>query len=162
MKRIVIFGNSGSGKSTMAKKLCSENSELAHLDLDTLAWLPTNPPERKPLQESAAAIKKFIQENAEWVIEGCYADLIEIALPDTTELIYLNLPVDDCIANAKSRPWEPHKYPSKEEQDANPDFLLQWIAAYETRDADDVFSKARHNKLFAEFNGDKREILKNK
>ena len=38
-RKLVIFGNSASGKSSLAKKL-AEQAQLAHLDLDTLAWLP--------------------------------------------------------------------------------------------------------------------------
>lgn len=51
MKKIVIFGNSGSGKSTLAT-MYSAKYDLPHLDLDTLAWLNTSPPERKPVEDS--------------------------------------------------------------------------------------------------------------
>src|SRR5262245_31604748 len=42
-RKLVIFGNSGAGKSTLAQRLAREGA-LAHLDLDSLAWLPTEPP----------------------------------------------------------------------------------------------------------------------
>ena len=111
MTKALIFGNSGSGKSTLAKRLC-EDAELAHLDLDTLAWEPTTPPERKPLALSEAAIHAFAKEHSNWVIEGCYADLIAAASPLATELIFLDLSTEHCIAHAHARPWEPHKYPT--------------------------------------------------
>ena len=53
--RILLFGNSGSGKSSLARRLCGAKG-LAHLDLDTLAWEPTTPPTRRPLEESASEI----------------------------------------------------------------------------------------------------------
>ena len=71
MAKILIFGNSGSGKSTLARRL-RETHGLAHLDLDTLAWKPTSPPERKPNEESAQEIQAFTASNETWVIEGCY------------------------------------------------------------------------------------------
>jgi len=37
MEKILIFGNSSEGKTTLAKELSLQNN-LAHLDLDTLAW----------------------------------------------------------------------------------------------------------------------------
>jgi adenylate kinase family enzyme len=126
LKKILVFGNSGSGKSTLSKELAA-TAKLAHLDLDTLAWLPTIPPERKALKDSAKEINEFITNNDGWVIEGCYSDLLEIASPYSTEIIYLNLPIEQCIKNAKSRPWEPHKYASKEAQDANLNMLIDWI-----------------------------------
>ena len=123
MRKVLIFGNSGSGKSTLAKELCDSES-LAHLDLDTLAWEATVPPERRPLNESAEGIQIFIDSNDGWVIEGCYADLLEKALPFSNEIIFMNLPIETCILNAKNRNWEPHKYESKEAQDANLDMLI--------------------------------------
>lgn len=44
----VIFGNSGAGKSTYAKKLVT-SQQAAHLDMDNLAWEATNPPTRPQL-----------------------------------------------------------------------------------------------------------------
>ena len=108
LSKILIFGNSGSGKSTLAKKI-SQTSGLGHLDLDSLAWQATNPPERKEIKESEKGILGFIQAHENWVIEGCYTDLLELLSEKTDEIIYLNLPVELCIKNAKNRPWEPQK-----------------------------------------------------
>src|SRR5688572_4063194 len=149
------MGNSGSGKSTLASRLARE-SGAAHLDLDTLAWLPTNPPQRAPLGEAVAKIEAFIASHAAWVIEGCYADLLSVATAHAERLVFLNPGVDVCIANAKARPWEPHKYESKAAQDANLAMLIDWIRAYETRA--DEFSLAAHRRLFDEFSGDKLEV----
>lgn len=73
MKKIVVFGNSGSGKSTLAKSLCSPEG-LAPLDLDTLAWKPTSPPERKPLNESKREIEDFLTLNSEWITQYAERD----------------------------------------------------------------------------------------
>ncbi|MFT5571526.1 MAG: adenylate kinase family enzyme [Cryomorphaceae bacterium] len=158
MKKILIFGNSGSGKSTLAKALCAKYT-LAHLDLDTLAWLPSSPPTRKPLNQSQNDISKFIQSNQGYIIEGCYADLLEIATAESTEIIFMNLPVATCISNAKKRPWEPHKYASKEAQDANLEMLIAWIAQYPERQ--DSFSMQAHNELYEKYLGKKSMILRN-
>lgn len=159
MRKVLLFGNSGSGKSTLALQL--KNTEnLAHLDLDTLAWLDSSPPQRAPLEQSRSAIDDFIQANDAWVIEGCYADLLALASPAANEVIFLNIPIEQCIANARNRPWEPHKYPSKEAQDANLDMLIDWIKDYENRD--DVFSQKAHLALFDDFEGTKRMTTGNR
>jgi len=152
LPNILIFGNSGSGKSTLAQSM-SKSKNLAHLDLDNLAWLPTNPPQRMPLSESEWAITQFTNEQNGWVIEGCYIDLLELVLDDATEIIYLDLPVEQCVENAKQRPWEPHKYPSKQAQDDNLDMLINWIQDYGSRD--DVFSKTAHDNFFDHYSGKK-------
>lgn len=148
MKKILIFGNSGSGKSTLAKKLC-QAYRLNHLDLDTLAWLPNIPPNRKPLEESLKEIQAFINRHTGWVIEGCYGDLLEIVAPNANEVIFMNLPIEKCIVNAKNRPWEAHKYDSKQAQDANLDMLIDWISDYSSRT--DTFSEIEHMKLYQRF-----------
>lgn len=102
--KILIFGNSGSGKSTLSKRIAQEEG-LAHLDLDTLAWLPTDPPQRAPLAESRATIDEFIANNPSWVIEGCYTDLLELACAEAEEIIFLNLDVEQCVQNASNRPY---------------------------------------------------------
>jgi adenylate kinase family enzyme len=158
VSRVVIFGNSGSGKSTLAGQMV-QAAGLAHLDLDTLAWKPASPPQREALAVSAAGIECFIDAHESWVVEGCYTDLIEIAAPHCSEIIYLNLPVAQCMANARARPWEPHKYPSKAAQDANLAMLLDWIAAYETRD--DEFSRAAHQRFYERFAGPKAMPVSN-
>lgn len=152
MKKVVIFGNSGSGKTTLAKSLSAAESS-AHLDLDTIAWQPVSPPTRVPLEESKREIDIFLDSNESWVVEGCYTDLLELVAGQANEMIFLNLPIKACIENAKKRPWEPHKYDSKEAQDANLVMLIDWIAQYATRD--DSFSQRAHQALFDRFNGDK-------
>lgn len=159
MKKVLIFGNSGSGKSTLAQWMC-EQQNLAHLDLDTLAWLPTDPPERSSLECSSEAIEQFISSHSSWVIEGCYADLLSLVLSNATEIIYMDLPVSLCVENARNRPWEPHKYESKEAQDSNLDMLIRWIEDYASRN--DEFSASAHQALFSEYAGKKTRYTENR
>lgn len=154
MKKIVIFGNSGSGKSTLAKSLC-QTYKLQHLDLDVLAWLDTQPPQRRPLVDSCRQIDQFLKQQDNWIIEGCYADLLNYVIEHASEIIFLNPGVDACIANCRQRPWEPHKYPSKEAQDANLEMLIAWLREYPTRK--DEFSLHAHRELFDNYNGKKQE-----
>ncbi|MCJ8296135.1 MAG: shikimate kinase [Colwellia sp.] len=158
MRKVLIFGNSASGKSTLAKRL-AKTEKLAHLDLDLLAWQATTPPTRKPLVESMLAIELFIQQHESWVIEGCYSDLLTIAQLASTEILFMNLCIDDCIVNAENRPWEPHKYDSKAAQDANLAMLIEWISQYELRD--DTFSKSAHLDFYQNYAGMKKMLTSN-
>ena len=158
MSNILIFGNSGSGKSTLAKSMCKSQS-LAHLDLDTLAWDATTPPKRKNLNTSKIEIESFIEANDSWVIEGCYTDLLKLVESYSSEIIFMNLPIEECIRNAKSRPWEPHKYKSKQAQDENLDMLINWISQYTERD--DTFSMSAHQNFYNNYSGKKQIITSN-
>jgi adenylate kinase family enzyme len=157
--RCLLVGNSSTGKSTLAAPRARAHG-LPHLDLDVLAWEPrVVPPKRRAVDGSARDIAAFMdvsEASGGWVIEGCYADLGEVAAPRCTTLLFLNPGVESCIANARTRPWEPHKYASKEEQDAGLEFLIGWIGEYATRR--DVFSLTAHRALFEGFVGEKVEL----
>lgn len=158
MRRVVIFGNSGSGKSTLAKELATK-FQLPHLDLDTLAWQESNPLARKPLEDSASEITRFIKEKQQWVIEGCYADLLALVIKKANEIIFLNPAIETCVENCRARPWEPHKYQSLDAQNNNLDMLIDWVRKYPVRE--DEFSLIAHQKLFNEFAGKKVEYHSN-
>ena len=61
------------------------------------------------------------------------------------------------VANCHSRPWEPHKYVSKVEQDEKLQFLLSWVREYYTREGE--MSLAAHRALFEAYAGP-REVLR--
>ena len=153
--RVLLFGNSGSGKSTFARRLASAHA-LAHLALDSIVWEPGRVAAQRPRADVRAELSAFIGRHPAWVIEGCYGELIEAAAAHCTELVFLNPGLDACLENCRRRPWEPHKYPSKQAQDAMLPQLLEWVHGYATRD--DAWSYARHRRLFDEFAGNKREL----
>jgi adenylate kinase family enzyme len=152
MRRVVLFGNSGSGKTTMARRLAAEYG-LAHLDLDSLAW--DGPGVRRSPEASTVAIRDFLAEHREWVVEGCYGDLLEQVVAVATEVRFLNPGLETCVSNCRVRPWEPEKYPSREAQDQMLEFLISWVREYESRA--DEYSLARHRQLFESFAGPKKE-----
>ena len=158
MERIVIFGNSGSGKSSLAKSLAGVRG-AEHLDLDLIAWEAERPGVRADSAESERALLRFIEGTDSWVVEGCYSGLLRVAARYCTEMIFLNPGVEACVANCEARPWEPHKYPSREAQDANLLMLLDWVREYETRE--DEFSLREHRRLFDAHEGKKVEYRSN-
>lgn len=158
MERIIIFGNSGSGKSTLAMTLASLH-QAPHLDLDVIAWKADKPGVRVEHAESRRELMRFIEGSEGWVIEGCYSHLLKEAAAHCTEMIFLNPGIEACIQNCLARPWEPHKYPSREAQDANLQMLIGWVREYETRD--DEFSLQAHRKLYDEHSGKKVEYNSN-
>lgn len=136
----------------MARKLIGSLA-IARLSLDEIAW--ESDATRRPLEHSLKDLQAFIDRHAEWIIEGCYSDLIEAALPFCTELRFLNPGVATCVSHCRARPWEPEKFASPDEQRAMLDQLITWVSEYETRT--DEYGLKRHRALFDNFTGKKRE-----
>src|SRR6476620_11372057 len=105
--KVLIFGNSGSGKSTYARALAARES-LAHLDSDSIVWGFGEPGKiavQRPDEAVAASLRNFIDSHAAWVIEGCYGKLVRAASAHCTLLVFLNPGIDACLANNLKRPW---------------------------------------------------------
>ncbi|MGE3705535.1 MAG: shikimate kinase [Vicinamibacterales bacterium] len=149
--RICVLGNSGSGKSTYAKQF-----GVRVLELDSIYWQPHQIAVARDVESVRADLAAFIAANDEWVIEGCYADLIDEAARRCDELVFLNPGVDTCVANARRRPFEPHKYDRPEAQEEMLESLIGWIRAYATRR--DSTGYTAHRRVFDAFSGPKREV----
>lgn len=153
--RIAILGNSGSGKSTVARSLAAR-SGAALLDLDTVAWEPGQIAVARSPQAAQDDVRKFCAGHEHWVVEGCYASLANVALEFSPQLLFLDPGEQQCLENCRARPWEPHKYASKAEQDERLAFLLAWVREYYTRQGD--MSLAGHRACFDAYGGRKQEL----
>jgi adenylate kinase family enzyme len=87
--KVVVFGNSGSGKSTYARDLAIREG-LAHLDLDSIVWESGKIAVERPRESIVASLQSFIDSQAAWVIEGCYGELVRAASAHCTLLVFLN------------------------------------------------------------------------
>lgn len=149
--RVCILGNSGAGKSTYARRF-----DETVLELDSIVWEPHQVAVSRPIERVRADLAAFMTANDGWVIEGCYADLIEQAAAECDELVFLNPGVEVCVENARRRPFEPHKYDRPDDQERMLAFLIGWIRQYPQRDTSTGY--AAHRRVFDAFAGRKREV----
>lgn len=154
--RILVFGNSGSGKSTYAKSLACRNSS-PHLDLDTIIWEPGQIAVARSAADVNRLLLAFIGRYSDWIIEGCYGEVIGAAALHCDELVFLNPGLKNCLANNIRRPWEPHKYASIAEQNRMLENLQAWVTGYYERE--DGCSYSRHREIFDSHLGQKYEYL---
>lgn len=153
--RIAIIGNSGSGKSTLARRLADEH-KIETIDLDEVYWLPDQPGVARSPADAEAVLRSRLKEHSGWVIEGCYETLIGAIEDLNPSLIWLEPGEETCRQHCRERPWEPHKYPSKEAQDANLELLLDWVSDYYQRDG--AMSFKAHDAFFQAWTGDKEKL----
>ncbi len=149
------MGNSGSGKSTLARRLGRGHAAQV-LDLDTVAWEPGEIARPRSPAAAAADVRGFCESGEHWIVEGCYATLVEVALDYEPHLLFLDPGLEQCQTNCRARPWEPHKYGSKAEQDEKLSFLLSWVAEYYHRDGE--MSHQGHRALFQSYAGPKEHL----
>lgn len=151
--KAILIGNAGSGKSTLSREV-RLHQQVAVLSLDEVAF--KEGAVRRPVEESIAEARRFIDKNQSWIIEGCYSDIIAGVIDCCEELVFLNPGVDRCIAHCRARPWESGKFRSPEEQNENLENLLEWVRQYETRS--DEYGLVRHRALYESFQGRKFEF----
>jgi len=146
--RILITGNAGSGKTWLGERL-SARLGLPLLHLDDVVWDgPYGGKERAKPEAYAEAERQAADGN--WVIEGVYGWLVPAALPRATTFVFVDLPVDECIANLRARGQQGGG------DAAAFDRMLEWVAAYPQRT--NANSLATHERLFTEFAGPKQRL----
>jgi len=93
MKRILIIGCCGAGKSTLAQQL-GERLRLPVYHLDRLYW-------RKDWARTPSDEWKRVVQNlcatAEWIIDGNYASTMDLRLSACDTVIFLDYPRRVCL-----------------------------------------------------------------
>lgn len=152
--RTVIIGNSGSGKTWLAKRLFTKaGGSVVHLD--DVFWLPGGFNERRgPLEVSRFIDAK--RAETQWVVEGVYGNLASQFLPSALTLVWLDLPWHVCELRLKLRGSESKAHMGREQSDLGLQELIGWAEAYSSRRGSS--SQAAHQALFEAFQGPRFRI----
>lgn len=128
MKRVIVIGCPGAGKSTFARKLSVKTGLPLHY-LDMIWHLP----DRTTLsrEEFVKHLEQIIADD-EWIIDGNYLHTIPLRLKHCDTVCFFDLPVDVCLAGAAERigkaredmPWT---------ENALDDEFRQWIIDFPTQ-----------------------------
>jgi adenylate kinase family enzyme len=90
MKRAVIIGNAGGGKSTLARRLSSA-WQCSHVEIDGLLWQPGW--QLTPVEVYNAEHARLISGES-WIIEGLGRfDSIATRLARATDIVLVDMPV---------------------------------------------------------------------
>ena len=99
MRRVLVIGSPGSGKSNFARKL-RELTRLPLVYLDRLQWNA----DRTVVDRAVflARLEEALQQDA-WIIDGNYAFTLEKRLQACDTVFFLDLPVDLCLKGIEER-----------------------------------------------------------
>jgi adenylate kinase family enzyme len=152
MKRILIIGSGGAGKSTFALKLQALTGiELIHLD--KLYWKPNWVEPSK--DEWKQTIENLLEKDS-WIMDGNYSGTLKMRLAACDTAIFLDLPRTICV-------WRAFKRFLLDKKNGRPDLaegcdeqfdlkFYKWIWNYPTR------SKPKVEALFEQFQNTKKII----
>lgn len=93
MKRILILGSCGAGKSTLAKKL-HDILKIEIIHLDQHYWKPDW--EKTESVEWEKKVAELVKGN-QWIIDGNYRSTLDIRLPQADTVIWLDFPPLICF-----------------------------------------------------------------
>jgi len=89
--RILIVGNSGAGKTTLASKL-SSLLHIPRISLDEIFWEPNW--EELPVDVFKSRVYAALEQNRSWVIDGNYRSKVGSAIEQqATDIIWLDPPL---------------------------------------------------------------------
>ena len=99
MKKILVIGCPGSGKSTFSKALHNVTG-IPLIHLDNLFWnADQTTVEQSVFREKLAAV---LQEDA-WIIDGNYGSTLEMRMQACDTVIFLDIPPDVCLEGVCER-----------------------------------------------------------
>ena len=103
MKKIIVIGCPGSGKSTVSRALHNKTGiPLYHLDM--MYWNAD-----KTTVEKSVFLERLsdVLEKDEWIIDGNYGSTMELRMAACDTVIFLDYPLDICLDGIKERRGKP-------------------------------------------------------
>ena len=103
MKKIIVIGCPGSGKSTFARAL-HDKTEIPLYYLDMMYWNcdRTTVPKDIFRERLGETVKK-----EEWIIDGNYGSTMELRMQACDTVFFLDYPAEVCLEGIRSRQGKP-------------------------------------------------------
>lgn len=133
MKRVLVIGCPGAGKSTFSRKLSAKTGLPIHY-LDMI-W---HTPDRTNIgkEEFDKRLESILQPD-EWIIDGNYLRTMPRRLEECDTVFFLDIPLDDCLAGVTGRLGKPREDMPWVDTEFDEDFH-QWILGFNIRQRPEI------------------------
>ena len=142
MKRILVIGCPGAGKTYFSKQLAKILS-LPLVHMDNLYWHEDKT--SISTDELKEKLLPYLVKD-EWIIDGNYHKTLEMRLPYATDVFVLDLPRTECIQGILDRIDQPRDDIPWIEREDDATELIAWTADYGFRTKDEEMALLDKNK----------------
>ena len=149
--RMIIVGNSGSGKTWLANNL-TRIIRYQVIHLDDIFWEPGGF-DKKRSPEVVAKIIDEAKKGASWIAEGVFGELAEKFIDRAQYLVWLDIGWPTCRDRLLKRGSESKRHMGREESAEGLRQLIEWASQYYERK--NARSYEGHKKLMNNFHGNK-------
>lgn len=134
MKRAVVIGCSGSGKSVFSRKL----RDVTGLTLYYLDMIWHKPDGTNISREEFDEKLRSIMSRDSWIIDGNYQRTLETRIKACDTVFLFDLPTETCIEGALSRIGKKREDMPWFENELDPQFR-QWIESFRTNQLPEIY-----------------------
>ena len=152
IKKAIIIGCPGSGKSTFARAL-QQKTSLPLYYLDRMYW---NADRTVVSQEIFHERLNEVLQKEEWIIDGNYGSTMEWRMQACDTVIFLDYPVEVCLSGVKERAGKPRSDMPWIETEEDAEFI-GFIKSYNSESRSKVMElleKYCHKKIYIFHNRD--------
>ncbi len=137
MKRIIVIGCPGGGKSTFSRALADITAiPLYHLDM--MYWNEDRTTVPKDVFRSRLALA---MEGESWIIDGNYGSTMELRIKAADTVFFLDYSADICLSGVMARKGKPRSdMPWVEPEDYSDEDFIKFIENYERESKPKVMS----------------------
>ena len=135
MKKVIVIGCPGSGKSTFSRALHNKTSLPLH-HLDMMFWnVDKTTVEKSIFREKLSAVL----DTDEWIIDGNYGSTMELRIAECDTCFFLDFPLEICLGGIKERQGKPRSDMPWVETEDDAEFL-DFIRKYNEKERPNVLS----------------------
>ena len=123
--KLIIIGNSGSGKTWLATRLAT-TTKTSVVHLDEIFWEPGGFNQKRSSEELDRLITET-KQGTSWIVEGVFGELTERYFDEAELFIWLDIDWEICKARLLTRGSESKRHLGRVQSEKGLGELIEWL-----------------------------------